>query len=56
MDLEEVGCRGTDWMELIRYRDRLLALVIAVMNLRVPENAMNYLTSRKTVNFSRRSK
>ena len=36
MDLQEVGCRGVDWIDVACYRDSLRALVNAVMNLRVP--------------------
>ena len=35
MDLLEVGCGGMDWIELAKDRNRLRALVTAVMNLRV---------------------
>jgi hypothetical protein len=36
MDLQEVGWGDIEWVDLIRDRERWLALVNAVMNLRVP--------------------
>jgi hypothetical protein len=45
IDLQEMGCWGMDWIELAQNRERWRALASAVMNLRVPQNAENFLTS-----------
>ena len=36
MDLQEVGCGGTDWFDLAQERNKWRELVNAVMDLRVP--------------------
>jgi len=36
MDLQGVGCRGVDWIELAHDRDGWQALVNVIMYLRVP--------------------
>ena len=55
MDLQEVGCGYVDWIGLAQDSDRWRTLVNAVMNLGVPCNAGNFLTSYKPVSFSRRT-
>jgi hypothetical protein len=45
MVLKEVGWGGTDWIGLAQHRDRWRVLVNAVMNLRIPHNVGNFLTS-----------
>ena len=44
MDLQEVGCEDLDLINVAQDGDRWLALVNAVMYLRVPQNVNNFLT------------
>jgi len=48
MDFQEVGGVCGGWMEFAEDRDRWRALVSTVMDLRVPKNAGNFLTSCRT--------
>jgi len=55
IDHQEVGCGYTKWIGLAEDRDRWRTHVSAVMNLRVPSNAGNFLTSCRPVSFTRRT-
>jgi hypothetical protein len=54
MDLQEARWGGMDWIDLAEDRDRWWVLVNAVMNLWVPQNVGNFLTSWGPVSISRR--
>ena len=45
MDFQEVGFEGVDWIDVVQDRNRWLALVKGLMNLRVPCNVRTFLTS-----------
>jgi hypothetical protein len=44
-----------DWIKVAQDRHKWRAALNAIMNLRVPRNAGNFLTSRRTASFSRRT-
>jgi len=45
IDLQELRRGDIDWIDVVQDRDRWRSLVNAVMNLRVPLNAGNFLTT-----------
>jgi hypothetical protein len=55
IDLQELGSGCMDWINLAHDRARWQALVTLMVNLLVPQNVGNFLTSRKPVIFSRRT-
>jgi hypothetical protein len=54
MDLREIGWDGMDWIDLAQDRDQCRALVNTAMNLRVPYNSGNFLSSCTIGGFLRR--
>jgi hypothetical protein len=54
MDLREIGWDSMDWIDLAQNRDQWRALVNTGMNLRVPKNAVKFMSSCTTGVFSRR--
>jgi len=45
MDLQEVVCEVMGWIDLAQDRGRWQSLVNAIVNLQIPSNAGNFLTS-----------
>jgi hypothetical protein len=54
MDLREIGCGSTDWIDLAQDRDQWRALMNIVMNLWVQQNFGIFLSSCTNGGFSRR--
>jgi hypothetical protein len=55
MDVREIGCDVTDWIDLAGDRDRWRTLLNTAMNLRVPYIVGKFLSSCTTSGFSRRA-
>jgi hypothetical protein len=55
MFLKEIGREGVDWIHVAQDRGQWRACVKTIMNLQIPERAGNFLTSRVTINVSRRT-
>jgi hypothetical protein len=54
MDIKEIGWEGIDWIDLAHDWNTWQTSVNAVMNLQVPKNARNFLTSQAMFSLSRR--
>jgi hypothetical protein len=55
IDFREIGLCSVDWIDLTQDRGQWMALVNTVMNLRVPENIGELLSSCTTCGLSRRA-
>jgi hypothetical protein len=53
--VSDLGYEVVDWIHLLQDRDQRQAPLNALMNFRFPQKARNFLTSRTTVSFSRRT-
>jgi len=51
MNLQPVGWKGLDRIDLSKGRDKRRALVKTVMNLHVPQNVRNFWTTDKLLAF-----
>jgi hypothetical protein len=51
--LKEIGWEIVDWIHLAQNMNQWRAVVTTVVNPRVPQNAMKFLTSSATTSFSR---
>jgi hypothetical protein len=54
-NLRETGLGGMDWINLIQDRNRWMALVNTIRNLRVSQNVGRFLSSWTTGGFLRRA-
>jgi len=55
MDLTEIRWEGVNWIYLDQDRDQCWAVVNTVISLMVPQKGENFLTSRVTISFARRT-
>jgi hypothetical protein len=55
MDLRDVGRDGVDWIDMVQDRDQWRDLVNTPMNLRVPQNAGEFLSGYTIGGSSRRA-